>query len=163
MSGINSLAASGINVASLFAGSANSGGIDTSVLYAGASGTSSSVYGAGDVGTAVKNADANEAKQLAATAKQPDVKRDLARYEKVLQSAKTIDDVLNDPVARKVLLKANGLGDQADYVGLVKKALASDPNDKNSLAYKLSSTNANWLNFVKTLSLIHISEPTRPY
>jgi hypothetical protein len=149
MSGINSLAASGINVASLFGSSANSGGIDTSILYAGTSGTGTSVYGAGDVGTALRNAGSNEVKQLAATAKQPDVQRSIARYEKVLASAKTIDDVLNDPVAREVLLKANGLGDQVDNIGLAKKALASDPNVSTSLANKLSSVNGAWLDFAK--------------
>jgi hypothetical protein len=153
MSGITSLAASGISVASLMGGSTNGSGIDTSVLFAGGSGASTGVYGAGQVGTALKNAAANEAKQLADTAKQPEIQRDLARYEKVLSAAKTIDDVLKDPIARKVLLKANGLGDQVDLIGLARKALASDPRDKKSLAYKLSSTNVNWLNFVKTYDI----------
>jgi hypothetical protein len=144
MSGINSLAASGLNVASLFAGSTNSGGFDFTTLYP-SSGAATSAYGAGGVATALKNADANEAKQLADAAKQLDVQRDLARYAKVVASAKTLDDVLDDPVARKVFLTAEGLRDQVDYVGLAKRALKSDPTDANSVASKMESVNKTWL------------------
>lgn len=123
MSGITSLTASGIGVASLFAGSTKSNSFDFSTLYGGSSGSTASVYGAGDVATALKNASVNEPKQLADTAKQADVKRDLARYAKVVASAKTLDDVLKDPTARKVFLTAEGLRDQGDYAGLASRAL----------------------------------------
>jgi hypothetical protein len=98
---------------------------------------------------ALKAAEDNETRQLADVSKEPQVQKDLARYARVVASAKTIDDVLDDPVARKVFMKANGLGDQVDYVGLAKKALASDPNDTASLANQLSTTNSNWLDTVK--------------
>ena len=63
-------------------------------------------------------------------AKDPIVKKELERYAKVVKEAKTIDEVLDDPVARRVFLKANGLGDQADAVALAKKALTSDLDDE---------------------------------
>ena len=130
----------------LFASSASSsGGFDVTQLYStGASATSSL-----PPGVVLKQAETNETKQLADVKKDPQVQKDLARYAKVVSTAKTLNDVLDDPVARKVFMKANGLGDQTDYVGLAKKALASDPTDTTSLAKKLSSVNGNWLDTVK--------------
>lgn len=133
-------------VSTLFPSSSSStGGIDISSLYSSSSSGTSSL----PPSVALKVAEDNESKQLDEVSKEPQVQKDLARYAKVLASAKTIDDVLDDPVARKVFMKANGLGDQVDYVGLAKKALASDPNDTGSLAQQLSSTNTNWLDTVK--------------
>ena len=56
--------------------------------------------------------------------------------------------MLADPVARKVLLTANGLGDQTDYAALATKALTSDTTKSDSLASKLS--NKQWLTAAKT-------------
>jgi hypothetical protein len=132
--------------ASLLSSTASSGGgFDFTKLYStGASATSSM-----PPKVALQNAETNEAKQIAQVQKDPVVASELARYAKVLASAKTINDVLDDPIARKVLLKANGLGDQVDAVGLAKKALASDPNDDSSVAQKMSSINSAWLEMVK--------------
>ena len=47
----------------------------------------------GSVKSALVNAEKNEAQQLAQAAKDPQVQKDLARYEKVVKNAKTIDDV----------------------------------------------------------------------
>jgi hypothetical protein len=121
-----------------------SGGFDFSILAKGG-GASGGFFNIGSVQVSLENAEKNEAKQLAQIAKDPIVKKDLARYAKVVKQAKTLDDVLNDPVARQVFLKANGLGDQVDAVGLAKKALMSDPGDTDSLANRLSSINNNWL------------------
>lgn len=121
-----------------------SGGFDFSILTKGG-GASGGLFNIGSVQVAVQNAEKNEDKQLAQIAKDPIVKKDLARYAKVVKEAKTLDDVLNDPVARRVFLKANGLGDQVDAVGLAKKALVSDLGDKGALVYRLSSINDNWL------------------
>jgi hypothetical protein len=129
---------------SLLSSSASSGGFDFTKLYATGSSAASSV----PPKVALQQAETNEAKQTAQVAKDPVVANDLARYAKVLASAKTINDVLDDPVARKVLLKANGLGDQVDAVGLAKKALASDPSDTSSVANQLSSINSAWLDMV---------------
>jgi hypothetical protein len=136
----------------LFGSTASSGGVDFSFLSANlSSGTATASIGS--VKVALDSAEKNEAKQLAQVAKDPQVKSDLARYERVLKSAKSIDDVLNDPVARQVLMTATGLKSDVDNIGLAKKAMLSDPGDSNSLAKQMSSINANWLSFAKTYDL----------
>lgn len=124
----------------------NSGGFDFSIFaQRSASAGGGGIFNAGSVHVALAQAEANEEKQLEQLRKSPTVQRDLERYAKVVAEAETLDDVIDDPVARRVLLKGFGLGDQADYVGLVKKALASDPSDQNSLANKLANINGAWL------------------
>ena len=122
--------------------SSNQGGFDFSFL---ASSSRGSTFNGGSVKVAIDNAEKNKEKQIEQIAKQPLVQKDLARYAKVVKAATTIDDVLNDPVARKVFMKAHGLGAYADAVALAKKAIKSDPLDEKSLAQKLSATNATWL------------------
>ncbi len=130
------------------------GSFDFSVLFAGSSsGGAGQIFSAGNVQVALAQAEANEAKQLEQTRNTPTVQRELERYEKVITEAETLDDVLDDPIARRVLLKAFGLGDQVDSVGLAKKALASDPDDPESLANKLSGINGAWLEFAKTYNV----------
>lgn len=131
-------------------GSANQGGFDFSFLAPSSQGT---VYNAGSVKVALANAEKNEGKQLIQVAKDPAVKADIARYEKVVKSAKSIEEVLNDPIARRVLMTSAGLGAYADQVALAKKALMSDPADPNSLAQKLSATNGAWLQFAQDFNL----------
>jgi hypothetical protein len=125
-----------------------SGGFDFSILAGGAS-SGGAMFDAGSVHGALANAEKNEAKQIQQIAKDPIVKKELERYVKVVKEAETIEDVLDDPVARRVFLKANGLGDQADAVALAKKALTSDLGDSDSLAYRLASVNGNWLSTAK--------------
>lgn len=107
------------------------------------------MFNAGSVHVALENAEKNEDRQRDLIARDPIVKKELERYAKVVKEAETIDDVLDDPVARRVFLKANGLGDQENAVALAKKALKSNPADTDSLAHKLSSINGNWLSTVK--------------
>ncbi|MBI1340639.1 DUF1217 domain-containing protein [bacterium] len=126
-------------------------GFDFSIF--GGSGGTGQVFSAGDVGVALKQAEANEARQLAAARKDPVVQRDLARYADVVRNAKTVDDVLNDPVARRVFMTANGLGEQSQYLGLSKRALTSDILDPDSLANKLASTNGAWRSTLETYNL----------
>lgn len=128
-----------------------SGGFDFSVLAKGG-GSSGGLFNIGSVEAAIENAEKNEDKQLAQIAKDPIVKKDLARYAKVVKEANTLDELLDDPVARRVFLKANGLGDQVDAVALAKKALNSDLDDKDALAYKLSNVNSNWLSTAQKFS-----------
>jgi hypothetical protein len=100
------------------------------------------------VKSALANAEKNEAKQLAQVAKDPQVQKDLARYAKVVKNATTLDDVLNDPVARKVFMTANGLKGDIDNIGLARKALNSDPTDSRSTAARMASINGTWLDTV---------------
>lgn len=123
-------------------------GFDFSVLAPGPAG-GAKVFNGGSVKVALEQAAKNEDKQLAQIAKDPLVQREIARYAKVVKSAKSLDDVLNDPIARKVLMTARGLGAYVDSIALAKKAMKSDPSDPNSLAAKLQSTNVAWLEFAK--------------
>lgn len=132
--------------------SKTAGSIDFSFLTQSASGAASTAN-VGSVKSALVNAEKNEARQLAQTAKDPQIQRDLARYEKVVKNAKSIDDVFNDPVARRVLMTANGLKSDVDNIALAKKAMMSDPTDPKSLASRMSSINGAWLDFAKTYNL----------
>jgi hypothetical protein len=127
-----------------------SGGFDYTALYAGSSSGGTQLYNIANMDVALQQAEKNEAKQLEQVGKQVDVQRDLARYAKVVANAKTVEEVLDDPIARKVFLTANGLGDQVDAVALAKKALMSNPQDADSVANKMASINGQWLNTVKT-------------
>lgn len=136
----------------LFSSSSSSGSVDFSFLTK-SSGSATTTANVGSVKSALANAEKNEAKQLAQTAKDPQIQKDLARYEKVVKNAKTIDDVLNDPVARTVLMTANGLKADIANIALAKKAMTSDPTDPKSVAVKMSSINGAWLDFAETYNL----------
>ncbi len=86
----------------------------------------------------VQQAEAGQAKGIAAEAKDPSVALDVAAFRKAVASAKDLKSLLADPSTRKVLLTANGLGDQVDYTALAVKALSSDPTDPKSLANQLT-------------------------
>jgi Protein of unknown function (DUF1217) len=123
--------------------SASSGGFDFSILASGSG--AALANSAMSPKVALAQADQNKDKQIAQVAKDSQVQKDLARYAKVVAAAKTVDDVLADPIARKVFMKANGLGAYVDQIALAKKALKSDPSDPAALASKLSSVNGAWL------------------
>ncbi len=113
------------------------GGLDLSVLYG--FGSSGGVSG-GDPVLALKQAETNQAKQIAAEAKTPQVQRDVAAFRKAVASAKDVKSLLANPAVQQVLLTANGLGDQVGSTGLITKALLSNPSDPKSLANQLSNT-----------------------
>ena len=139
-------------VSMLFGSTQSSGGVDLSFITRGSSGATATAD-AGSIKLALSNAAKNEAKQLADVAKDPQVVKDLARYEKVLKNADSIDDVLNDPIARKVLMTASGLKGDIDNIGLLKKAMLSDPTDPKSVAVRMSQINGAWLAFAKEYDL----------
>ncbi|MFC0386643.1 DUF1217 domain-containing protein [Muricoccus vinaceus] len=68
----------------------------------------------------------------------PTVKRDLASLFKAVDKARTPEDLLRNPEARRVLLQGIGLADQVDNAGLAIKALTSDPSKATSLTKQLS-------------------------
>ena len=113
------------------------GGIDLSVLYGFSS--SGGVSG-GDPVLALKLAEQNQTKDIAAEAKTPEVQRDVAAFRKAVASAKDVKTLLANPAVQKVLLTANGLGDQIGSTGLVTKALMSNTSDPKSLANQLTNT-----------------------
>jgi hypothetical protein len=140
-------------VSLLFGSSASSGGVDFSFLTGTSGASTAATADVGSVKVALANAEKNEAKQTAQAAKDPQVQNDLARYAKVVKNAESIDDVLNDPIARKVLMTASGLKGDIDHLGLAKKAMLSDPSDPKSVAAQMSSINGAWLDFAKTFDL----------
>jgi hypothetical protein len=125
-----------------------SNGMDYSSLLSGygsaaGSGLLGALYGgasAADPLTALKLAQKNETKDVAQEAKDPTVARDVARFKQAIAKAKDIKAALSNPDVLKVLLTANGLGDQASFTALAQKALTSDPSDPKSLVNKLADT-----------------------
>lgn len=141
------------------------GGLDYSALFStadvsldllstilGGAGTSTTTVATTDPLTALRLAQANSAHKIAAEAKTPEVARDIAAFRKAVAGSKTIQSALANPAVLKVLLTANGLGDQLAYTGLATKALMSDPTSTASLASRISGSNAGWLAVAKTFN-----------
>ncbi len=138
-----------------------SGSINYSILFPAAGGSGSSdllgaLYGtsggtrptATSALAALRNAEKNQTRLVAVTARQPDIARDIAAFNKALASARTPGELLDNPVARKVLLTANGLGSFTNSAALAKQALLSDPADGKSLANRL--TDPRWKSVAQT-------------
>jgi Protein of unknown function (DUF1217) len=147
------LAMSGsINILSLFQGAVTNGGNNTAAsLLATIEGTGSSTGASGgDPITALKIAEQNQTQDIAATAAQPAVARDIAAFKQALATATTPQQFLSNPTTLKVLLTANGLGSEASYTALAQKVLMSDPSQSGSLVNRVASSNASWLSVVQT-------------
>ena len=112
------------------------GGVNLSLLYR--SFSSGGVSGGNPV-LALAQAEKNQTKQVAAEAKKPEVQRDVAAFRKAVAGAKDVKSLLANPAVQKVLLTANGLGDQIGSTGLVTKALTSKLSDPKSVANVLSN------------------------
>lgn len=98
--------------------------------------------------TALQTAERDAAKQIAATAKQPAVARDIAAFRTAVAAAKSPADLLGNPTVLRVLLTANGLADQADMTALAQKTLLSNANDSNALVNRLADP--RWKPVVQT-------------
>jgi hypothetical protein len=108
----------------------------------------SAIYGGGQASSgnpiqALQQAETNQTKGIAAAAKDPQTARELATFRAAVAKGPDAKTLLANPIARKVLLTANGLGSQTDYAGLVSKALLSDTSTTGSVASKLTDT--KWL------------------
>lgn len=139
---------SSINYAMLFASaSGTANGTDSnnllSALYGG-----SSARGTGNPLQALRTAEANQTRDIATTARQPQVARDIAAFTKAVTSAKDPAKLLTNPIVMKVLLTANGLADQIGFTALARKTLLSDVDAPTSLVNRLNST--RWKAAVKT-------------
>ncbi len=149
MSGI----VSGVNYNLLFSGGLSASDASASILTALYSGTNayasaSPAVSTGDPLTDLKLAQANETKDVAKEAKQPQVARDIAAFTKSLASAKDIGTALANPAILKVLLTASNLADQIKFPGMAKKVLLYNPADTSSLVNRLG--NAAYSSTVKT-------------
>jgi hypothetical protein len=134
------------SLALLFPGtSTGSSGSLLSLLYKPAVATGAT---AGDALTALQQAEKDNTQEVALTAKQPAVARDIQAFRTAVANATDTKSLLSNPAFMKVFLTANGLGDQVPYTALAQKALMSDPSDSSSLANQLSDT--RWQSVVKT-------------
>ena len=108
-----------------------------SIVYgnSGSSGASSNPI------AALNSAEANSSKDIAQTAAQPAVARDIATFRSLVAKATSPASLLQDQTVLKVLLTANGLGDQVAYPALAKKTLLSDADDSKSLVNSLDDSN----------------------
>lgn len=131
-------------VLSLFNNTDSSSASSLLSIINGGGGTSSNVNPV----TALKTAEANSAKDIAQTAADPSVARDIAAFRSKVAAAKSPAQLLQDPTVLKVLLTANGLGSQAQYPALAQKALLSDTTSSTALANRLP--NASWKSVAST-------------
>jgi Protein of unknown function (DUF1217) len=129
----------------LFSGSTSASSSLLSTLYGSAG---QSILAGQNPIAALQLAEANETKEVARTAKEPEVARDVQAFRAAVGRAKDANALLADPAVLKVLLTANGLSDQIPYTALAKKALLSDPSDSASLVNKLSD--ARWKTTAQT-------------
>ncbi len=112
----------------------------------GAAGLLSTLYappgsiGSSDPVAALKTAEANSKQDIAQTAKQPAVARDIATFRSAVASATSPAQLLQNPTVLKVLLAANGLAGQEQYPALAQKALLSNTTQSTALANTLPDT-----------------------
>jgi hypothetical protein len=101
-------------------------------------------------GAAPIGATTGAAQQVAPAATSPQATRDLAQFAQALAAAKTPAQLLANPTALKVLLTANGLGDQAGNTEVATRALLSNPARASSPVNKLADP--RWLSVTNTYS-----------
>ncbi len=116
-----------------------------SILYGQSGSTTTS---GADALAAMQTAERDSSKDIALTASQPDVARDVRAFRAAVAGATDIKSLLSNAAFMKVFLTANGLSDQIAYPALAQKALMSDPSSSSSLASQLSDT--RWQTLVKT-------------
>ena len=136
---------SGLNISQLFGGSSSDDNGIMSILSGNAGGASTA-----NPITALNSAEMNQTKDIAATAKDPQVARDLATFTKAVTGAKSVTQLLANPTVMKVLLTSNGLGDQVSFTALAQKALTSDLTNTKSVANQLKGSNSAWLSAAQT-------------
>ncbi len=103
-------------------------------------GNSSNASGSANPIAALNSAEAHSSQDIAQTAAQPTVARDISTFRTLVGKATSAASLLQDQTVLKVLLTANGLGDQVGYPALAKKALLSNPDDAQSLANTLNDS-----------------------
>ncbi len=138
-----------------------SGSIDYTALFgSGGSGPSdgllSALYGTGGGGgmvnpaQALRSAETNQTRDVAVTARQPAVARDVAAFRAAVTKANTPAALLKSPAVLKVLLTAGGLSDQIDYPALAQRVLVSNATDARSLVNRMSATDPRWKTLTQT-------------
>ncbi|HEY1096821.1 MAG TPA: DUF1217 domain-containing protein, partial [Alphaproteobacteria bacterium] len=77
------------------------------------------------------------AKQIDKFAKNKDIQRDLEYFKKNIGKFETVEDLLKDQRATRVLLSAYDLENEMTGLGRIKKILTEDPTSSNALSAKL--------------------------
>ncbi|HEY0425790.1 MAG TPA: DUF1217 domain-containing protein [Rhodopila sp.] len=130
-----------------FGGLSSDGGLSLLNALYGIGGSSAGSSGQTAV-QALASAERTQTQQVKSTAAQPEVLHAITAFTKGVNSAKSVAQLLANPAVMKVLLTANGLGDQAVYTALATKVLTSNLNDPKSLANTL--TDPRWKTLAKT-------------
>ncbi|MDX2234197.1 MAG: DUF1217 domain-containing protein [Hyphomonadaceae bacterium] len=131
--------------------STSSGGADTLLaIVQGRTADGVSTTARQDPLAVLADAEKNADKQIAAKTQEPAIRREIEAFVKGVVAATSVEDLLSNAQAVKVILTANGLEEFAGYRGLYTKALTSDPESADGLAVRLSETNVAWLNTAKT-------------
>ena len=119
-------------------------------LFAAAAGPAdpilSALYGNGPGGgnpvQALQTAQQNQTQDIATTAAQPAIARDIATFRQAVMGATSPAQLLSNPTVLKVLLTASGMSDQIGFNALTQQALLSDPSNTSSLINQL--TDPRW-------------------
>jgi Protein of unknown function (DUF1217) len=120
-----------------------------SVLYGSATASGGSLAGLDPI-TALTVAQRDQTVDIKQEQQLPAVAQAITAFTKAVNSATSIQQLVQNPNFLNVFLTANGLGDQTDYTALAAKALMSDPTNGSSLANQLSATNSQWLSVAQT-------------
>lgn len=89
---------------------------------------------------ALSAAEKNQTRDVALTARKPEIKRAIDAFTQAVGKATSVDELLRDKAVMEVVLTANGLSDQIKSPALARKALSSDLSDPTSLANTLTDT-----------------------
>jgi hypothetical protein len=144
MSGVGGIIP-GMNYSLLFssngASTANTAGAILSALYSGGTTTSgpSTFSSTGNPLTDLKLAQADQTRDVAQEALQPQVSQAIAAFKTAVASSTSIQNALLNPNIQKVLLTANGLSNYIGQTALVQKVLLSDPTDPKSLVNQMGN------------------------
>lgn len=107
-------------------------------VQAGGGGVGGSLpLGGGDAMTQFRTAERMKDKQVEMVRQDPMVKRDIAEFNKALEKAESPEELLQNPRTLEFVLRGLGMADQIGNDALARKAILSDPSDKEGLANRL--------------------------
>lgn len=134
-------------------------GLNVSSLFGSPTGLSGTLFrpsgpsSANDPIGALRRAEQNSARKIADKADEPQIARELERFENAVRRARSVDELLRNRDAMRVILTANGLESQQNAAGLVRRVLLSDLRNPDSAAYQMGRVNGNWLSTARDLNL----------
>jgi hypothetical protein len=100
---------------------------------------------------ALRRAEQNSARQIANKADEPQIARELDRFENAVRRSRSVEELLRNRDAMRVILAANGLENQLNAPGLVRRVLTSDLRNPDSAAFQMGRQNGNWLSTAQDL------------